>query len=118
MPLSRERRSRWSPWSDVPAARRLQRLVRPPVTYGDYIAMMTSSFGTPMEFMADETTEGQHTLWTPLFLLPHLVAKRYHAARVCFHLHEVQADIFTEPFEEWDPFTDQDGHDRITNFVD
>jgi hypothetical protein len=102
------------------------------VTYGDYIAMMTSSSGTPMEFMAEETTEGQHSLWTALnrdrcrigtnfcrlFLLPHLVAKRHHAARVRFHFHEVQADIFIEPFEEWDPFTDQDGHDRIANFVD
>ena len=53
-----------------------------------------------------------------LFLLPHLVAKRYHAARVRFHLHEVQTDIFVEPFEEWDPFTDQRGHDRIANFID
>ena len=34
-----------------------------------------------------------------------------------FHLHEVQGDILVEPVEEWDPFTDQDGHDRIANFV-
>jgi hypothetical protein len=33
MPLSRERRPRCSPYLDLPAARRLQRLVRlPPVT--------------------------------------------------------------------------------------
>ena len=50
-------------------------------------------------------------------LLPHLVAKRYHPARVRFHLHEVQGDILVEPVEEWDPFTDQDRHDRIANFV-
>ena len=48
---------------------------------------------------------------------PYLVAKRYHPARVRFHLHEVQRDILVEPVEEWDPFTDQDGHDRIANFV-
>ena len=37
---------------------------------------------------------------SPLPLLPHLVAKRDHPARVRFHLHEVQGDILVEPVEE------------------
>src|SRR6185436_2597639 len=51
------------------------------------------------------------------WLLPHLVAKRDHPARVRLHLHEVQSNILVEPGEERDPFPDQDGHDRIAHFV-
>ena len=54
---------------------------------------------------------------TPKPLLPYPVAKRHHTARVGLDFHEVQADIPVELFEERDPLTYQDGHDRIAHFV-
>ena len=47
----------------------------------------------------------------------HLVTKRDRAALIGFDLRQVEGDVSVELFEEWDPITNQDWHDRITNFV-
>lgn len=44
-------------------------------------------------------------------LLPHLVAKRHHAALVCLHLYKVQGDVCVEPVKERNSAINQDGHD-------
>src|SRR6185503_17500796 len=40
-----------------------------------------------------------------------------HAALVRLHLYKVQGDVLVKPVEERDSITNQDGHDRIANFV-
>ena len=50
-------------------------------------------------------------------LSSHLVTKFHRAALVGFDLRQMEGDVPVERLEEWDPFTDQDGQDRITNFV-
>jgi hypothetical protein len=57
-----------------------------------------------------------------IFFLPsrhcsHLVTKRDRAALVGFDLRQVEGDVSVELLEEWDPITNQDRQDRITNFV-
>ncbi len=47
----------------------------------------------------------------------HLVTKLHHAALVGFDLREMEGDVSVEIREEWDPITNYDRHDRITNFV-
>ena len=47
----------------------------------------------------------------------HLVMKRDRAALVGFDLRQVEGDVSVELLEEWDPITNQDRQDRITNFV-
>jgi len=47
----------------------------------------------------------------------HLVTKLDHAALVGFDLRQVEGDVAVELPEEWDPITNQDREDRITNFV-
>lgn len=50
-------------------------------------------------------------------LLPHLVAKRHHAALIGSNLEKVQGDVLVEPLEKRDSITEQNGHDRIAHFV-
>ena len=50
-------------------------------------------------------------------LSSHLVTKFHRAALVGFNLHQMKGYVSVELVKEWDPFTNQDGHDRITNFV-
>src|SRR5688572_19954042 len=50
-------------------------------------------------------------------LSSHLVTKLDHAALVGFDLREMEGDVSVELLEEWDPITNQDRQDRITNFV-
>jgi hypothetical protein len=47
----------------------------------------------------------------------HLVTKLHHAVLVGFDLREMERDVSVERLEEWDPITNQDRQDRITNFV-
>src|SRR5258705_4307146 len=47
----------------------------------------------------------------------HLVTKLHHAALVGFDLRQMEGDVSVELLEEWDPITNQDREDRITNFV-
>jgi len=47
----------------------------------------------------------------------HLVTKLHHAALVGFDLRQMEGDVSVELFEERDPVTNQDGQDRIANFV-
>ena len=47
----------------------------------------------------------------------HLVTKLHHAALVGFDLRQMEGDVSVELLEEWDPITNQDRQDRITNFV-
>jgi hypothetical protein len=47
----------------------------------------------------------------------HLVKKFHRAALVGFNLRQMESDVSVELVEEWDAITDQDGQDRITNFV-
>ena len=47
----------------------------------------------------------------------HLVTKLHHAALVGFDLREMEGGVSVELLEEWDPITNQDRQDRITNFV-
>jgi hypothetical protein len=46
-----------------------------------------------------------------------LVTKLHHAALVGFDLRQMESDVSVELLEEWDPITNQDRQDRITNFV-
>lgn len=50
-------------------------------------------------------------------LFSHFVTKRHHAALIGFDLCQMQGDVSVELVEEWDPLTNQDRQDRITNFV-
>src|SRR5215475_1497672 len=50
-------------------------------------------------------------------LSSHLVTKLHHAALVGFDLRQMEGDVSVEFLEEWDPITNQDRQDRITNFV-
>ena len=50
-------------------------------------------------------------------LSSHLVTKLHHAALVGFDLRQMEGDVSVELLEEWDPITNQDRQDRITNFV-
>ena len=45
------------------------------------------------------------------------VTKLHHAALVGFDLRQMEGDVSVEFLEEWDPITNQDRQDRITNFV-
>jgi hypothetical protein len=47
----------------------------------------------------------------------HFVTKCHHAALIAFDLGKMKGDISVELLEEAEPITDQDGQDRITNFV-
>src|SRR5438477_8964103 len=47
----------------------------------------------------------------------HLVTKLHHTALVGFDLRQMEGDVFVQLLEEWDPITNQDRQDRITNFV-
>jgi len=47
----------------------------------------------------------------------HLVTKIHHAALVGFDLRQMEGDVSVEPLEEWEPITNQDRQDRISNFV-
>jgi hypothetical protein len=47
----------------------------------------------------------------------HLITQLDHAALVGFDLREMEGDISVELLEEWDPITNQDRQDRITNLV-
>ena len=47
----------------------------------------------------------------------HLVTKRDRAALIGFDLHQMEGDVSVELLEEWDPVTNQDRQDRITNFI-
>ena len=47
----------------------------------------------------------------------HLLTKLHHAALVGFDLRQMESDVSVEFLEEWDPITNQDRQDRITNFV-
>ena len=53
----------------------------------------------------------------PRRLSSHLVTKLHHAALVGFDLRQMEGDVSVEFLEEWDPITNQDRQDRITNFV-
>ena len=46
-----------------------------------------------------------------------MVTQRHRAALVGLDLRQVEGDVFVELLEEWDPITNQDRQDRITNFV-
>ena len=50
-------------------------------------------------------------------LSSHVVTKLHHAALVGFDLRQMEGDVSVESLEEWDPITNQDRQDRITNFV-
>jgi hypothetical protein len=47
----------------------------------------------------------------------HLVTKIHHAALVGFDLRQMEGDVSVEPLEEWEPITNLDRQDRISNFV-
>jgi hypothetical protein len=47
----------------------------------------------------------------------HVVTKLHHAAPVGVDLGQMEGDVSVELLEEWDSITNQDGQDRIANFV-
>jgi hypothetical protein len=47
----------------------------------------------------------------------HLVTELQHAVPVGFDLRQMEGDVSVELLEEWNPITNQDRQDRVTNFV-